>query len=108
VLVDAAGTRGPGVERPDLFMAGPARARELLFADPGSPLARQLVPDLPPPERLEAVLRGREARTFDEQERRAPALASELRVLAGGGRYGNEPGRASRRPALLPRRLLMR
>ena len=61
VLADAAGTRVPGVERPDLFMAGPARARELLFADPGSPLARQLVPDLPPPERLEAVLRGREA-----------------------------------------------
>ena len=30
-----------------------------------------------------AVLRGREARTFDERERRAPALAAELRVLAG-------------------------
>ena len=30
-----------------------------------------------------AVLRGREARTFDEQQRRAPALASELRVLGG-------------------------
>jgi pimeloyl-ACP methyl ester carboxylesterase len=61
VLADAAGTRVPGVERPDLFMAGPARARELLFADPASPLARQLVPDVPPPERLEAALRGREA-----------------------------------------------
>jgi pimeloyl-ACP methyl ester carboxylesterase len=61
VLVDAAGTRVPGVERPDLFMAGPARARELLFADPESALARRLVPDAPPPERLEVALRGREA-----------------------------------------------
>jgi pimeloyl-ACP methyl ester carboxylesterase len=61
VLADAAGTRVPGVERPDLFMAGPARARGLLFADPDSKLARQIVPDAPPPERLEAALRGREA-----------------------------------------------
>jgi len=30
-----------------------------------------------------AVLRGREARDFDEEERRAPALAAELRVFAG-------------------------
>src|SRR5260370_6908229 len=61
VLVDAAGTRVPGVEREDLFMAGPARARGLLFADPESVVARQIVPDAPPPERLEAALRGREA-----------------------------------------------
>lgn len=61
VLVDAPGTRVPGVVREDLFMAPPARARQLLFADPGSALALRLVPDAPPPERLEAVLRGREA-----------------------------------------------
>jgi pimeloyl-ACP methyl ester carboxylesterase len=61
VLVDAVGTRVPGVERPDLFMAGPARARGLLFADPESALARRIVPDAPPPERLEVALRGREA-----------------------------------------------
>src|SRR5260370_1130541 len=61
VLVDAAGTRVPGIEREDLFMAGPARARGLLFADPESVVARQIVPDAPPPERLEAALRGREA-----------------------------------------------
>jgi GT2 family glycosyltransferase len=30
-----------------------------------------------------AVLRGREARDFDEEERRAPTVAGELRVLAG-------------------------
>ena len=61
VLVDAAGTRVPGVERGDLFLAPPAKARQLLFADPTSELARTLVPDVPPPDRVEAALRGREA-----------------------------------------------
>ena len=61
VLVDAAGTRVPGVAREDLFMASPAKARQLLFADPASALATALVPDVPAPERLEAALRGREA-----------------------------------------------
>jgi len=61
VLVDAAGTRVPGVVREDLFMASPAKARQLLFADPTSALAAELVPDVPAPERLEATLRGREA-----------------------------------------------
>ncbi len=61
VLVDAAGTRVPGLAREDLFMAPPARARQLLFADPASSMATALVPDVPPPERLEAALRGREA-----------------------------------------------
>ena len=61
VLVDAAGTRVPGAERADLFMVPPARARGLLFADPDSAVARQVVPEASPPERLEADLRGREA-----------------------------------------------
>ena len=61
ILVDAAGTRVPGVERGDLFLSTPAKARQLLFADPGSELARTLVPDAPLPERLEVALRGREA-----------------------------------------------
>jgi pimeloyl-ACP methyl ester carboxylesterase len=61
VLVDAAGTRVPGIERPDLFLAPPPRARELLFSDPTSALATSLVPDAPPPERMEMALRGREA-----------------------------------------------
>jgi len=61
VLVDAAGTRVPGVDRPDLFMAPVARARELLFADPTSSLATALLPDVPPPDRVETMLRGREA-----------------------------------------------
>src|SRR5260370_532593 len=58
VLVDAAGTRVPGIEREDLFMAGPARARGLLFAHPQSGVARPIVPDPPPPPPLSAPLRG--------------------------------------------------
>jgi pimeloyl-ACP methyl ester carboxylesterase len=61
VLVDAAGTRVPGVERPDLFLAPAPKARELLFADPTSALATSLLPDALPPERMEMALRGREA-----------------------------------------------
>ncbi len=61
VLVDAAGVRLPGVPMGEIFLAAPPRARELLFSDPRSPLAMTLVPDTPPPERMELVLRGREA-----------------------------------------------
>ena len=61
VLVDAAGTRVPGVERADLFLA-----RRRRRASSCSPIRRRrwrrtLVPDAPPPERLETALRGREA-----------------------------------------------
>lgn len=61
VLVDAVGTRVPGVERPDPFLMPAPKARELLFAEPTSALATTLLPDAPPPERIEMALRGREA-----------------------------------------------
>lgn len=61
VLVDAAGLRVEGAPMAEFFMATPAQLRPLLFAQPDSDLARTLVPDVPPPERLEMVLRGREA-----------------------------------------------
>jgi pimeloyl-ACP methyl ester carboxylesterase len=61
VLVDAPGVRVPGVPMADVFMASPPKARALLFHDPASPVATAILPDAPPPERLEAVLRGREA-----------------------------------------------
>ena len=38
-----------------------AKARELLFHDPISKLALSVMPDVPPPDRVEAILRGREA-----------------------------------------------
>lgn len=61
VLVNAAGTRVPGVPRGDIFMASPAQTRELIFHESTSPLATSLIPDVPPPEKVETILRGREA-----------------------------------------------
>jgi len=61
VLVDAAGVRVPGVPRGDIFMATPAKARALLFHEPTSTLATTLVPDAVPADRMETILRGREA-----------------------------------------------
>jgi len=61
VLVDAAGVRLPGVPMGNPFMLPPPKVRELMFHDPTSSVARALFPDVPPPERLETVLRGREA-----------------------------------------------
>jgi pimeloyl-ACP methyl ester carboxylesterase len=61
VLVDAAGLRVEGAPTAEFFMATPAQLRPLLFARPDSDLARTLVPDVSPPERLEMALRGREA-----------------------------------------------
>ena len=61
VLVDAAGVRLPGVEMGNPFMLTPQKVRELMFHDPASPVAKAILPDAPPPDRLEVVLRGREA-----------------------------------------------
>jgi pimeloyl-ACP methyl ester carboxylesterase len=61
VLVDAAGVRVLGVPMGDPFMLSPPKVRELMFHDPTSAVARAVLPDTPPPERLESVLRGREA-----------------------------------------------
>jgi pimeloyl-ACP methyl ester carboxylesterase len=61
VLVDAAGVRLPGVPMGNAFMLPPPKVRELMFHDPTLPVARAILPDAPPPERLETVLRGREA-----------------------------------------------
>jgi pimeloyl-ACP methyl ester carboxylesterase len=61
VLVDAAGVRVPSVPMGNPFMLPPAKVRELMFHDPTLPVATAILPDVPPPERLETVLRGREA-----------------------------------------------
>jgi pimeloyl-ACP methyl ester carboxylesterase len=61
VLVDAAGVRLPGVSMGNPFMMPPPKVRELTFHDPTLPVAKAILPDAPPPERLETVLRGREA-----------------------------------------------
>jgi pimeloyl-ACP methyl ester carboxylesterase len=61
VLVDAAGARVPGVTTGNPFMLPPPKVRELMFHDPTLPVAKAILPDAPPPDRLETVLRGREA-----------------------------------------------
>jgi pimeloyl-ACP methyl ester carboxylesterase len=61
VLVDAPGVRLPGVPMGDVFMVPPAQARRLVFHEPESELALRLLPDAPPPDRVEMALRGREA-----------------------------------------------
>jgi pimeloyl-ACP methyl ester carboxylesterase len=61
VLVDAAGVRVPGVAMGNPFMLPAPKVRELMFHDPTLPVAKAILPDAPPPDRLETVLRGREA-----------------------------------------------
>jgi len=61
VLVDAAGLRVEGAPPAEFFMATPPQLRRLLFAQPDSDLAKSLIPDVPPPERLETALKSREA-----------------------------------------------
>jgi pimeloyl-ACP methyl ester carboxylesterase len=61
VLVDAAGVRVRGVPMENPFMMPASKVRELMFYDPASAVAKALFPDVPPPERLETILRGREA-----------------------------------------------
>jgi pimeloyl-ACP methyl ester carboxylesterase len=62
VLVNAAGLRLAGVPTPDLFLLSPSESREVLFADPASPIAMAAIPDTPPPpEKMVLILRGREA-----------------------------------------------
>ncbi|MEA2626053.1 MAG: hypothetical protein QOD06_2098 [Candidatus Binatota bacterium] len=61
VLIDAVGLKVEGAPITEFFLADAAEARSLLFGDPNSEIAKQLVPDDPPPEVLEEVLKAREA-----------------------------------------------
>src|SRR5262249_42005605 len=61
VPVAAPGVRVPGGRMADVSMLSPPKPRAILFPAPASAVATALLPDAPPPERLEAVLRGREA-----------------------------------------------
>jgi pimeloyl-ACP methyl ester carboxylesterase len=60
ILVDALGLRVPGASTTDLFQLDPAQTRAALFADATTPLAHELVPDMPPAESIEAMLRARQ------------------------------------------------
>jgi pimeloyl-ACP methyl ester carboxylesterase len=60
ILVDALGLRVPGASTTDVFQLDPAQTRAALFADATTPLAHELVPDMPPAESIEAMLRARQ------------------------------------------------
>ncbi len=61
VLIDAVGLRVEGAPVPDIFAATAEETRRLVFFDPDSELAKSFIPDNPPMELLEMVLRAREA-----------------------------------------------
>jgi pimeloyl-ACP methyl ester carboxylesterase len=79
ILVDALGLRLPGSSTTDVFQLDPAQLRAALFADPTAPLAHELVPDSPPPESIEAMLKARQVLArFAWQFPDNPKLASYL------------------------------
>jgi pimeloyl-ACP methyl ester carboxylesterase len=60
ILVDPLGLRVPGAATTDVFLLDPARMRAALFGDATTPLARELVPDTPPQESMEATFKARQ------------------------------------------------
>jgi pimeloyl-ACP methyl ester carboxylesterase len=60
ILVDPLGLRVEGSLSTDLFQLDPVRTRAALFANATAPLAYELVPDVPPPESIEAMLLARQ------------------------------------------------
>jgi pimeloyl-ACP methyl ester carboxylesterase len=79
ILVDALGVRVPGVTATDLFRLDAAQMRAMIFADPSSALAHQLVPDSPPQGSIEAMLKARQTfARFAWQFPDNPKLASYL------------------------------
>lgn len=79
ILVDPLGLRVPGVSTTDVFQLDPTQLRAALFADATAPLAHELVPDTPPPESIEAMLKARQVfARFAWQFPDNPKLASYL------------------------------
>ena len=60
ILIDPLGLRVPGAPTTDVFQLDPAQTRAALFADATAPLAHELVPDAPPPESIEGMLKARQ------------------------------------------------
>jgi pimeloyl-ACP methyl ester carboxylesterase len=79
ILVDALGLRVLGAPAADLFQLEPAQVRAALFADATAALAHELVPDVPPQEAIEAMLKARQVfARFAWQFPDNPKLASYL------------------------------
>lgn len=60
ILVDAFGLRVPEAPAADLLRLDPAQMRAVLFADPATAMAQELVPDTPTSMALEATLQARQ------------------------------------------------
>jgi len=60
ILVDALGLRVPEAPATDLLRLDPAQLRAVLFADPATAVAQELVPDTPTAAALEATLQARQ------------------------------------------------
>jgi pimeloyl-ACP methyl ester carboxylesterase len=58
--VDAFGLRLPEASATDLLRLDAAQMRQVLFADPNSAVAQEIIPDVPAPESLEARFRARQ------------------------------------------------
>jgi pimeloyl-ACP methyl ester carboxylesterase len=79
ILVDALGLRVPGASTTDVFQLAVGQVRAALFADATAPLAHELVPETPPQESIEAMLKARQVfARFAWQFPDNPKLASDL------------------------------
>jgi pimeloyl-ACP methyl ester carboxylesterase len=79
ILVDALGLRVPGAPTTDVFQLDVQQMRAALFADATAPRAQSLVPDTPPRESGEAMLKARQVLArFAWQFPDNPRLASYL------------------------------
>ena len=61
ILVDALGLRLPDAPAADILSLDPASAREIVFANPASALAEEILPDTPNPETLVATIKARQS-----------------------------------------------
>ena len=60
ILVDALGLRLPDAPATDLWRLDPAQTRQVLFADPQAAIAYEVIPDVPAPDGLLAMLQARQ------------------------------------------------
>ena len=60
IFLDPLGLRVPEIPTADIFQLDAAQLRAALFADATLPVAHELVPDVPAPESIEAMLKARQ------------------------------------------------
>jgi pimeloyl-ACP methyl ester carboxylesterase len=60
ILIDALGLRVAAAPTPDILSLDPAASRQVIFADPSSALALEVIPDTPKPEEIASVLLARQ------------------------------------------------